>query len=142
MRSSRPCNGWGWPVGHWSALWCAMAALASIGGPDGVVAVPLSSVGVPLNYRDIVFQQTPIRIFRCPQCETNALILATETDVSRSKKSGFSDQRIAELEGMLMNNRMRRSGFSDQRIAEMEAMLMNSMKRPAQRAFTASEQSR
>lgn len=38
--------------------------------------------------------------------------------------------------------RMRRSGFSDQRIAEMEAMLMNSMKRPAQRAFTASEQSR
>ncbi|XP_018495136.1 uncharacterized protein LOC100900028 [Galendromus occidentalis] len=124
----------------------------------GLVSSPAASSALPVTYRDVVVQQTPIRVLRCPMCENSALILA-EQDIIKSKKSGYSDQRIAELEGMLMNNRvrksgysdqrlaemeamllngnkMRRSGFSDQRIAEMEAMLMNSMKRPAQRALT------
>ncbi|OQR68396.1 hypothetical protein BIW11_12938 [Tropilaelaps mercedesae] len=143
MTSSRSNSRLFAPITQWGSLWCAMAALASFASFNGAVAMPFSSTGLPLNYRDIVLQQTPIRIIRCPQCETNALILATETDVSRVRKSGFSDQRLAEIEASLFNgSKMRRSGFSDQRIAEMEAMLMNSMKRPAQRALTASEQSR
>lgn len=43
-----------------------------------LVGSPSATSAQPVTFRDVVVQQTPIHVLRCPTCESSALILAEQ----------------------------------------------------------------